>query len=469
MPTAILVPIVDGAMFTTGRPCCHCHNEEEHAGSSIPADSRHDGFDAADDARRPANDASSSDECIVIADGVRHLHDVDDEIGVVSPSSKRVKLADRTVERAVVEPGDECRGHQSTERTPLLFDTTQDASLRQRGMIDRWDALVEREGRYEAHCIQRQIGPADHWRRTHLDCIQDVVCEYGIDASTTSAAFALFDRYFARGLVRRGEWSLTLMTCLYLAIKIHSSYNGGENMIDASTMSWECSGQFTDVQIYAMERRVCRDFDWRLNPPIPEMFVDIFASYLLTGADPTRDDGGCTPRSPNDADEGLDDVARDIPDEMRRELVRQSKRLCGMIVLDRNFVVARPSSIAHAAVAVAMDIMRFPVCASGWFASLPLECDPDETGRYIARLHRICSARGHTPTKVFDFPSFSLADDRTSRRNDDVVDDEDDTDISSLSRSDVAPSVGGDDEVACSQVGHDGASVVVSPKRRRIR
>lgn len=464
MPTAILVPVVDGTMSSTGRPSRH--NEVHQAGSSVPANA-HAGV--GDDARRPANDASRSVEATVNVEGARHPHDFENE-GVVSPSSKRIKLGDRSMERAcqptrVVEPGDEC-SPQSTKRTSLL-DMKHVAFPRQQDMFDRWDALVELEGRYEAYCIQRQIGPADHWRRTHLDCIQDVVYEYSIDTSMTSAAFALFDRYFARGLVSRGEWSLTLMTCLYVAIKINSSNNNGEGMIDASTMSWECSGQFSDGQIYNMELRVCRDLDWRLNPPIPETFVDIFASYLLAGADATSDDRGCIPRSPNSVDDVLNGIARDIPEEMRRELVRQSKHLCGMSVLDRNFVVARPSSIAHAAVAVAMDIMHFPVCAIRWFASLPLEFDPDETVKYTARLHRLCSERGHTPTKVFDYPSFSFGDDRTSRENDDV-DSEVDTDTSSLTGSDIAPSVC-DDEVACSQVGLDGSSLAMSTKRRRIR
>ena len=351
-----------------------------------------------------------------------------------------------------------------------------------REMCDTWDALVERESRYEASSVQRLIGPADLWREVHIASIHDIVDDYDIDPSMVGAAFALFDRYFMRGLVRGGEWSLALMTCLYLAIKIHSSHSNGEGMIDAVTMSWECGDRFTPGQIIDMERRVCRDLDWRLNPPRPELYVDLVATYLLLTADARAaanddDDGYCNYLNPT-TDEDYD--IEDIPPEMRRELVRQSKLLCGMSVLDRNFAVARPSSIAHAAIAVAMDVMRFPARAIWWFSSLPLERDPGETEDYVARLHRLCSASGHAPAKVFDFNSSSPNNDRGASSGDDDDDDDDDgdTDTSSLTRSDIASSVAeGAGDVptlagglgACREVGCEDAASAASSKRRRIR
>ena len=347
-------------------------------------------------------------------------------------------------------------------------------------MCDAWDALVERESRYEASSVQRLIGPADRWREVHIASIHDIVDDYGVDPSMVGAAFALFDRYFMRGLVRGGEWSLALMTCLYLAIKINSSHGNGEGMIDAVTMSWECGDQFTPGQILDMERRVCRDLDWRLNPPIPELYVDLVASYLQT-ADArevaTNDDGGYRNFPSRTADEDCHDI-EDIHPEMRRELVTQSKFLCGMSVLDRNFAVARPSSIAHAAIAVAMDVMRFPARSIGWFASIPLERDPGETEDYVARLHRLCSASGHAPVKVFDFDPSSPGDDRGTSSGDGDDDADDDTDTSSLTRSDIAPSiVEGVGDVptlagglgACREVKCEDAASAASSKRRRIR
>jgi hypothetical protein len=334
---------------------------------------------------------------------------------------------------------------------------------------DRWYALAEREGRYEAPSVQRLIGPADRWREVHLASIRDIVDCHGIDPSMAGAAFALFDRYFMRGLVRGGEWSLALMTCLYLAIKINSSRNNGEGMIDASTMSWECGGQFTPGQVIDMERRICRDLDWRLNPPIPEFYVDLLAPYLLAGARAANDDDwGCRDRtSPTTADE--DDIA-DVPAETRRELVRQSRLLCGMSVLDRDFSVVRPSSIARAAVAVAMDILRFPPRSIGWLASIP-QRDAGETGDRVARLRRLCGASDRAPARVSD-PSPPSS----SGGGDD--DDDDDTDASSLTRSDVAPSVvEGEGHVptradgvgARHEVGCEDAASAASSKRRRIR
>ena len=341
-----------------------------------------------------------------------------------------------------------------------------------REMCDAWDALVERELRYLTSSVQRLIGPADRWREVHIASIHDIVDEYDIDPSTVGAAFALFDRYFMRGLVRGGEWSLALMTCLYLAIKINSSHGNGEGMIDAVTMSWECGDQFTPGQILDMERRVCRDLDWRLNPPIPELYVDLVASYLQTAdarAAATNDDDGEYCNFPSRAaDEDYYDI-EDIHPEVRRELVTQSKFLCGMSVLDRNFAVARPSSIAHAAVAVAMDVMRFPARSINWFASLPLERDPGETEDYVARLHRLCSASGSSP---------GIDRGTSSGDDDDDVDDDDDTDTSSLTRSDIAPSIvegAGDVPTlagglgACREVGCEDAASAASSKRRRIR
>jgi hypothetical protein len=201
------------------------------------------------------------------------------------------------------------------------------------------------------------------------------------------------------------------------------------------------------------------------------MFIDVLASHLTEVRVAESDDGGYCPSLPT-ADDGEEDYTVQILAEMRRELVRQSELLCGMSVLDWSFVIGRPSLIAHAAVAVAMDVMNFPFGASRWFASLPLERDPDETRSYIARLHRLSSKRGHAPTKVFTFPPFSSSGgDGTSSG----YDDEDvDTDTSSLT-SDITPFVSeglGDVPTranykgACHEVGCN--NVAESSKRRRI-
>jgi hypothetical protein len=211
--------------------------------------------------------------------------------------------------------------------------------------------------------------------------------------------------------------------------------------------------------------------DWCLNPLIPEMFIDVLASYLTEVWVAESNDGGYCLSLPT-ADDGKENYTVQILAEMRHELVRQSKLLCRISVLVRSFIVGRPLLIAHPTVAVAMDIMNFPVGTSRWFASLPLERNPDETRSYIACLHWLSSKRGHVPTKVFIFPPFSSSGgDGTSSGDDDK---DVDTDTSSLT-SDVTPSVSeGSEDVltrtnykgACHEVGCN--DVAELSKRRRI-
>ena len=268
-------------------------------------------------------------------------------------------------------------------------------------VLEQWDALAERE-QHKEYAITDFLTPAQDWREVHADSFYGIVGDYDIDRSIVSHTFAIFDRYFSRGLVARGEWSLALTTCFFLAIKINSSYNG--RMLCVGTIVHESNDQFTYDQILNMERRICEDFNWYLNPPVPDSFVDIISSLLLS----------------EQVNQYID-TEMYIPLIMREELLQQSKYLCEISVMDRNFVIIKPSSIACAAVLVAMDfLMHVPAGASHWFSSLPLEYDPREVNVYIHRLHLLCKEMGHHPTKVLDYSITDTASDSSMETENNV-------------------------------------------------
>ena len=137
---------------------------------------------------------------------------------------------------------------------------------------EQWDALCNRE-RNEAYVITKLLTPSDKWRKPMLVGLVDIVEDIGISFSVVSNTFALFDRYFARGFVRDGEWTLALYACFSLAVKMYSGY---ANFIMEYIASSD--GRYSINDIINMELTISQDFDWYLNPPIPEIFIDIISN-----------------------------------------------------------------------------------------------------------------------------------------------------------------------------------------------
>ena len=107
-------------------------------------------------------------------------------------------------------------------------------------------------------------------------------------------------------------------------------------------------------------------------------------------------------------DDGLGGVLGDavavvaVPKSARRELVRQSRYLCELTVVDPFFSSAPLLTVAHAAVLVSMDLLRFPAAAlSGgsracrWTATSrrPIGASVASTGSVARRTFKVPRSR----------------------------------------------------------------------------
>lgn len=278
---------------------------------------------------------------------------------------------------------------------------------RRREAFDQWDALLEREGRYACYALSEP--PAAETAEAALDrrrkgreslCLWafEVVDHHDVDRRTVAIGLSYFDRLVANGLVEDSPARLRLvgMTCLYLAMKVHS-HSGKQ--FGAAAMASYSRGFFTEAMIVDAEQRICGAFDWRLNPPVADMCVDVLEPLLEGDPMIRRDDDDGLGGLPGDAAVAV--VA--IPKSARRELVRQSRYLCALSVVDPFLASAPPSAVAHAAVLVSMDLLRFPAAALTWFAGLPLDRDVPEADMCVGRLRRICGEEGfQRPEVTFD-------------------------------------------------------------------
>lgn len=204
----------------------------------------------------------------------------------------------------------------------------------------KWDSLVEREGRdayrhdisdaIQLHDFEESREKVSSW------CFREVDY-YDIDRSIVSVALSYFDRLVSNGFVdatKKREWMLAAFSCLQLATKVASS--SGKIFASKNLVAWS-NGFFVEEDFADMEYHICHVFDWYLNPPVASNFIDIITPLLLMHA------------------------VSEYDYQVGGEVVEQSRYLCERSVLDIFFSGMNPSSVAYAAVLVALDIMRFPV------------------------------------------------------------------------------------------------------------
>ena len=249
-------------------------------------------------------------------------------------------------------------------------------------LFAQWDALVEREGRdaYRHDLSDAlQLQDFEESRETVSSWCFHWVDQYDIDRSIVSVALSYHDRLVSNGFVdatKKREWMLAAFSCLQLATKVASSPGKTCSLKDLVTLS---NGFFVEEDFADMEYHICHVFDWYLNPPVASNFIDIITPLLLMHA------------------------VSEYDYQVGGEVVEQSRYLCERSVLDIFFSGMSPSSVAYAAVLVALDIMRFPVETIKWFEFLALDHDPEETHLCMQRLHLICSEEGHRPRFVFHY------------------------------------------------------------------
>lgn len=220
------------------------------------------------------------------------------------------------------------------------------------------------------------------WREKIVEWCFQVVDHCDMDRDLVFIAMSFFDRYLSRYSVDETLTQLVAMTCLYLAVKIHSSKK--ISIISIVSLS---RGFFRLDQVVKMEMCIMKSLNWYLNPPTPSTFVDILYPLMeeLVGGD---------------------DSASEIKD--------LAKYLLELSVCDSYFINKNPSLIAHAAITVAMNVLATPMKVQRQLQSLPNTASPSSIEDCAGRLHNIYSVsmaehqfsmgmmgRETSPTSVF--------------------------------------------------------------------
>lgn len=223
----------------------------------------------------------------------------------------------------------------------------------------QWRALTIREHRiiYMNHKPMTSIEDQDS-RALLVKWSYRVVDKYRLDRSVVSVAFSYFDRFWSlhSDSVDFQCGQLLAMTCLYLAAKIQSR----RHSLSISRLIRLSRGYFQANQVLDMERCVLNTLCWYLNPPIPILFLDtvralLFANKLVS----------------NDSKDFIYDL---------------SVYLIELSVCDHYFITKRPSSIASAALLVALEISGADVVLQ-----VPCPVDIQMTDACVNRLRKLHS------------------------------------------------------------------------------
>ncbi|KAL3788896.1 hypothetical protein HJC23_002650 [Cyclotella cryptica] len=104
-----------------------------------------------------------------------------------------------------------------------------------------------------------------------------------VDRSTAVVAFSYFDRFMStsnpsakRALVHIHDYQLALVTCLVIALKVHSGFKVELDFVSSVV----CSNQYEAEEIIEMEKQVLEALQWRVNGPTPHDFIDCFIEVI---------------------------------------------------------------------------------------------------------------------------------------------------------------------------------------------
>jgi len=259
--------------------------------------------------------------------------------------------------------------------------------------IDQWKYLVEREENvaYKIQPLPSSGQRGDNmnavhccpsvWREKICEWCYQVVDHCNIDRDVVSIALSYFDRYLSlcHTSIADTVFQLVAMTSLYLAVKCHST-----RKISVSSIASLSKGCFRVDQILKMEISIISSLQWHLNPPTPSMYLDV-ASPLM--------------------DASFNDPQASV------EISELSRYLLELSVCDGYFIGMKPSSLAYAAILVAMENLSIPMKYKKSFVSYQLDKSSSKTAICAQRLRHVYSLAtdqseedvraGASPTSVF--------------------------------------------------------------------
>lgn len=306
-------------------------------------------------------------------------------VGVVSYNSIESTTAATPDDRLIaVAAADRLQHCQSNSHHPT------DILLSYQDVFDQWDALIERQG-HEAYAVQNRRLPITSSmdakdREVLVQWSYQIVDRFDLDRGIVSIAISYFDRLVYNSgsscalSIEKCDWEVAFMTCLHLAIK---QFSFAQKTFSARTLANFGNGCVSEQDVLLMERRICQGFHWYLNPPVSAMYVDILSPLFMKEL-PVHDTAS------NAA----------IQEELRHHAIEQARYLCQNAVLDTFFINKASSSMAYAAVLVALKLMKFPAESTQWFVSLPLQVDWAEMNDCAQHLHE--AFEWYEPEVTFD-------------------------------------------------------------------
>lgn len=246
-------------------------------------------------------------------------------------------------------------------------------------VIAQWEALSRREDDpvYKISS-STTTDPVERNRNEICGCFYGLIdklnIEENMDRRIVGIALSYLSRYLARRHPPSGEYGykLALTTSLYLAIKIHCcrTKRSGDIPIDYVAKQLMNRNQFTIRQISRMEASILDTLEFCLHDPVPQQFIDVLTPLIETFCDENG-----------------------IASRMKQQILFQSIWLCEVSVADSFFTGVKSSSVAYAAILLAMEIAS-NVCAISrvkrWLESLDLKHDAYLAVQCYDRLLELC-------------------------------------------------------------------------------
>mmetsp|Transcript_16702 Transcript_16702/g.38451 ORF Transcript_16702/g.38451 Transcript_16702/m.38451 type:complete len:323 (-) Transcript_16702:281-1249(-) len=164
---------------------------------------------------------------------------------------------------------------------------------------------------------------SESWRDKICEWCYQVVDHFDYSREVVSVAMHYLDRFLARKVVNKRVFQLAAMAALVLAVKLNEPAK-----LSMSAMIELSRGYFTVAQMEAMELSLMRELQWLLHPPCSFNFIKNIV-YLL----PQQHSGP----------------------HARQDILELSRFLSELSIIDYFFVAQRPSHVAVAAIANAMQ------------------------------------------------------------------------------------------------------------------
>lgn len=196
------------------------------------------------------------------------------------------------------------------------------------------------------------------WREKICEWCFQVVDHCDIDRDVVSIALSYFDRYLScHASIHETMFQLVAMTSLYLAVKLHST-----KKISVYSISSLSKGHFRVDQILKCEICIIKTLRWHLNPGTPSMYLSV--------STPLVDASTCNSQT-------------------SFEIFELSRYLLELSVCDSYFSDKEPSSIAYAAILVAMESLATSTKTKVRFGSYQLDKSPMVTDQCAQRLRHV--------------------------------------------------------------------------------